>query len=536
MTASPEIFPSESERRKNYELRSIVEFLTDTDVATFRSSWACISETHHLIGQILQESKDLSVSQDLLNTFETNRRVIDHIYNPESNKPKKLANPLSAYLTKLVDFTDRIFKTHKEGPDEAPEIIRQKLDEFVREYVVKIIQDERVVLLLLLTIIYRKIQLLPTTILHQRVKRLSDILQKNKLRADKSLTILIYNLCQSSVDAINETEYAHASLYCERAVELFKLISEGAKVKEIIRGQIEDALRITTERLVNRIQEKEESDQIQIIESVVHQLTNIDLIAYLLPQLVFFLIRAQKYEDCLHHLDRIIRSKDLSRQFMNYQTAITIGHEWCDSLLKAERYSRGKVEFSYIQNQKDNIKSIFDLAKSITIPEMEDETFYNVEVERLAVTFSHLGTLFFQTGDIELAAASYERSFGTILTKKCSRNRDSVDEIMDRYKDTIHHPLNSAPMEAHSLIGVFASEKGYDFLVESQVKRYEKEGQKIKKEDLNLSTLENTQKEMIADLMDASKNKLKTKFAKQFEAYRPFIEKKYGDVKKKLKI
>ncbi|NUM81911.1 hypothetical protein HUU42_14025 [bacterium] len=530
------LFATENNRRKNYELRAIVDFLGTLDVYSGRSAWDCIAETHFLMLNILRESKDLSVSQQLLNTFETNRRVIEEIYNPTAKKSKQLALPLSSYFTKLLALKNRFLKKNVSAVVEHPDIVRNKVDEFLREYVVKLIKDQRVVFLMLLTIVFRKIKNLPTKDFRDKAIILSNILKANELRPDKALTILIYNLCQASVDALETTDYAYGSLYCERAVEVFKLIGDGSKVKEAIRAQIEEALRITTERLVNRIQEKEEIEQITIIEDVVAKLSNIDLIAYLLPQLVFFLIRAQKYEECLGYLDRILKAENLSKDFLNYQTAITIGHEWCDSLLKAERYSRGKVTFSFVQNQKDNVERVFELSKTIVVPSLEDETFYNIEIEKLAVTFSHLGTLYFLTGNVEKAAEAYEHSFGTILLKRCSRNRDSVDEILDRYKDTLHHPLNSAPMEAHPLIGLYASQKGYEFLLESQLQKYERDGIAFNRDEQNFATLDNPQKEMIADLMDATANKLKYKFQEPYQSYKIFIEQKYSDLKNRMQI
>lgn len=527
-----------NERRKNFELRAIIEFLAESGKKTNKSPWQCISEIYQLIQTILNESKDLSVSQELLNTFETNRKVIEEIYNAPHLQTKKLSNPLSAYFLKFMEIKNRFLggQTPSQQEEDSSENIDETIDQFLREYVVNLIKDPRVVFLLMVTMIYRQLQNQTSPEFKTNVAHLSDLFKKNDAQPDKLVALVIYNLCQASVDAIEETDYGHASIYCERAVELFKMLGHGSKVKNAIRSQIEDAMRITSERLVNRIQEHEESEQIQNIEYLVERLVNIDLIAYLLPKLVFFLIRAQKYEDCMRHLDRILASDDLSNDFMDYQTAITIGYEWCDSLLKAERYSRGKVDFSFFQQEKENIFKVFVLSKAVKIPDMEDETFFNVETEKLAVTFSHLGTLFFLTGSVELAAESYNKSFETILQKKCSRNRDSVDEIMDRYKDTIHHPLNSAPLEAHSLIGTFASEKGYDFLLDLQLKRWDEEGTKYNREEQNFSTLINEQKQMIADLMDSTQNKLKIRFSGPYAAYKEFIENKYNDVKNRMQI
>jgi hypothetical protein len=530
--------PVPNERRKNFELRAIIAYLSELAYQSGQSSWDCISEIYKLMNDILKQSKDLSVSQDLLSTFETNRRIIEDIYRPGNKVKINLSNPLTAYFMKLKDITDRILHPSAKNKiaAEDPEVLKQKLDTFFRDYVVALIMDQRVVLLMLMTVMYRRLQNQNTQDLRTSVARFTDILKQNAVRPDRALTLLIYNLCHSSVEAIEGTDYAHASLYCERAVELFKMIPNESKVKDAIRSQIEDAMRITTERLVNRIQEREEAEEIEIVESVVARLINIDLIAYLLPQLVFFLIRAQKYEDCMRHLDRILNAENMTGEFMDYQTAITIGFEWCDSLLKAERYSRGKVDFSFFQKEKDNITKVFKLAKSIAIPPMEDETFFNVEVEKLAVTFSHLGTLFFVTGNIEWAAESYQKSFETILLKSCSRNRDSVDEVMDRYKDTLYHPLNSAPIEAHVLIGLYASDKGYDFLLDAQLKRLEQEGTPSTREEQSMQTLINPQKQMIADLMDATQNKLRRHFQEPFAAYKPFIENKFAQIKEKMKI
>ena len=525
------------ERRKQFELRAIIEFMAEYGENRDRSPWESISEIYETIQKILKESRDLSVSQELLNTFETNRKIIEDIYNKNGRKSKILSNPLTAYFSKFLDLKNRFIRKQEDhNPGGPSENMDESIDQFIRDYVVNHIKDPRVVFLLLVTVIYRQLQHLSTHEFKSSVSRLALLFKANHAKTDQLLTLLIYNLCQASVDAIEETDYGHASVYCERSVELFKMLDEGTKVKETIRGQIEDAMRITSERLVNRIQERDESEQIQNIESLVNRLVNIDLIAYLLPKLVFFLIRAQKYEECMHHLDRILTSEDLSDDFMDYQTAITIGYEWCDSLLKAERYSRGKVDFSFFQKEKDNIRKVFDLSKSITIPDMEDETFYNMETEKLAVTFSHLGTLFFLTGSVDMAAESYNKSFETILRKRCSRNRDSVDEIMDRYKDTIHHPLNSAPIEAHSLIGVYASEKGYDYLLDLQLKKWDEEGTAYVREEQNFATLINPQKQMIADLMDSTKNKLKVHFSETYEGYKLFIETRYHDVKNRMQI
>lgn len=534
---SESVSESPDERRKNFELRAIIEFLAESGNRTHQSPWECISEIYGYIQAILRESKDLSVSQELLGAFETNRKVIEEIYNAPHLRSKNLSNPLKAYFQKLLELKNRFVGAHPVPQrKELPEDIGEAIDTFLRDYVVNLIKDSRVIFLLLVTVIYRQLQDQTTTEFKTHVAHLSDLFKKHRARPEKLLTLLIYNLCQASVDAIEETDYGHASVYCERAVELFKMLEKDSKVKNAIRSQIEDAMRITAERLVNRIQEREESEQIQNIESLVERLVNIDLIAYLLPKLVFFLIRAQKYEDCMRHLDRILEADDLSNDFMDYQTAITIGYEWCDSLLKAERYSRGKVDFSFFQKEKENIRKVFELSKAIHIPDMEDETFFNVEAEKLAVTFSHLGTLFFLTGRVELAAESYNKSFETILLKRCSRNRDSVDEIMDRYKDTIHHPLNSAPMEAHSLIGTFASEKGYDYLLNLQLKKWDEEGTAYNREEQNFSTLINEQKQMLADLMDSTKNKLKMRFSEPFESYKEFIVNKYNDVKNRMQI
>ncbi|MBL7993789.1 hypothetical protein JNM05_00315 [bacterium] len=527
----------DNERRKNFELRAIIEFLAESGIQANKSPWQCISEIYILIQAILKEGKDLSVSQDLLATFETNRRVIEDIYNAPHLKAKKLSNPLTAYFVKFLDIKNRFLQSRTEVHREPlPENIDEAIDQFLREYVVCLIKDPRVVFLLLVTLIYRKLQNQSTVEFKQNVSHLTKLFEKHEAQSDRLLTLLIYNLCQASVDAIEETDYGHASVYCERAVELFKMLGDGSKVKDAIRSQIEDAMRITAERLVNRIQEHEEAEQIQNIESLVERLVNIDLIAYLLPKLVFFLIRAQKYEDCLHHLDRILEAEDLSSDFMDYQTAITIGYEWCDSLLKAERYSRGKVDFSFFQKEKENIYKVFLFSKAVIIPDMEDETFYNVETEKLAVTFSHLGTLFFLTGRVDMAAESYKKSFETILQKRCSRNRDSVDEIMDRYKDTIHHPLNSAPMEAHSLIGIFASEKGYDYLLNLQLKKWDEEGRAYNREEQNFSTLVNEQKQMLADLMDSTQNKLKMRFSEPYAGYKEFIVNNYNVIKNRMQI
>ncbi len=527
------------ERRTNFELRAAVDFITDLESDGADDAWERIENEYHLTQKILHDGRDISVSDTLLKTFDTNYRIIADIYASRSvsDDGRSLATPFKVYFSKLKQYADRLLhKTQPEGPSRDPQEIQNKIREFLRQYIIHLLDDHRVILLLLTTIIHRRLLDRETPDFQTQAERLLKYFRSSNTKPDTVLTLLIYNLCQSSVDALNATDHATGSHYCEKAVELFKLLPDDSKVKDAIRGQIEDALRITTERLVQRIQEMPDHEQIQIIESVIQRLSNIDLIAYLLPQMVFFLIRAQKYEDCLHHLERILTAENLSRKFMNYQTAITIAHEWCDSLLKAERYSRGQVDFSFIQQQKENIQRVYDLAQSIVIPDMEDDTFYNYESERLAVTFSHLGTLFFVTGDIEKAAAAYNRSFDTIGHKKVARNRDSIDEIMDRYKDTIHHPLNSAPIEAHSLIGITASEKGYDCLMEAQLRKMEKDGQTVDRTEQSFATLDHPQKEMIADLIDAVENKLKVRFNPTYSTYRPFIESLYHNVRKKLRL
>ncbi len=523
------------ERRKMYDLRAIIDYLAESAGSRKQNAWESFSEIYDLIHRILKESRDLSVSEELLQTFESNRRIIEEIYNKDGRRFRKLSNPLLSYFGKLVDMKDRLLNK-KSGMEAGETVSGEAIDQFLREYVVHPIRDDRVVFLLLVTVIYRQLQSFTTSVFMDAVRRLGGFFEKHEARMDKTVSILIYNSCHASVDAIEETDYSHASIYCERAVELFKMLESGSKLKEAIRSQIEEAMRITSERLVNRIQEKDETEQIRIIESLVERLINIDLMAYLLPKLMFFLIRAQRYEDCMAHLDRILGSKDMTNDFMDYQTAITIGYEWCDSLLKAEKYSRGKVPFSFYQKESDNIRKVYDLASKVVVPEMEDETFFNVEIEKLAVTFSHLGTLFFLTGRVELAAECYHKSFETILRKRCSRNRDSVDEIMDRYKDTIHHPLNTAPVEAHALIGTYASEKGFDYLMELQLKKWDEDGTAYNREEQGFSTLINPQKEMISDLMDSAMHKLKVHFSEPYEGYKEFIRTRYQQVKQRMRL
>lgn len=534
MNQETTIFGKEEERRKNLELRSIVDFIHDFEQSSGRTSWESISELHQLITVILRESKDLSVSQELVSTFETNRKIIEEIYNPEVKKSKTLAHALVNYLHKLLELLhsdkDAAHKSVSETPEE------KKLDEFIRKFIIHQIHDNRALLLLLMTIVYRRIHNFNTPAFKAKAYALASLLKKNHVKPDKALTILIYNLCQASVDALEEKEYRQGIFYCERAVELFKMISEGSKIKDIIRGQIEEAMRITTERMINKIQEKPGAEQVDIVETIANELVNIDMFAYLLPQLVFFLIRAQKYESCLMHLETILAADDLTRDFLNYQTVITIGYEWCDSLLKAERYSKGKAKFSFVEKEKHNIKRLFDLVNSITVPDMEDETFYNVEIEKLAVTYSHLGTLFFLTQELDLSADAYDRSFTTILQKKCSRNRNSVDEILDRYKDAIHHPLNSAPTEAQPLIASYACERGYDFLLEAQIRKFEEEHVSFVREEQNFHTLINPQKQIISDLMESAMAKAKMPYPQKYASFKPFIQHRLHFVKEKMKL
>ncbi len=534
MTQESNLFGKEEERRKNLELRSVVEFMDDFEKSSGRTSWESISQLYELITVILRESKDLSVSQELMNSYETNRKMIEDIYNPDIKKSKALSAALTTYLHKLLEMLH--FEKGDEQPASAETPEELRLDEFIRIYIIHQIQDSRVLLLMLMTIVYRRIYNFNTPAFKAKAFTLSSMLKKNRVKPDKALTILIYNLCQASVEALEESEYSQGIFYCERSVELFKMISEGSKIKEIIRGQIEDAMRITTERMINKIQEKSGDEQVQIVESIADKLVNIDMFAYLLPQLVFFLIRAQKYETCLQHLETILTADDLTRDFLNYQTVITIGYEWCDSLLKAERYSKGKAQFSFVEKEKHNIKKVFELMNSIKVPDMEDETFYNVEIEKLAVTYSHLGTLFFLTKDVDLSADSYDRSFTAILLKKCSRNRNSVDEILDRYKDAIHHPLNSAPTEAHALIAAFACERGYDFLLEAQIEKFTEEQIEFVREEQNFHTLINPQKQIISDLMDSALNKAKMPYPQKYASFKPFIQNKLQFVKEKMKL
>ncbi len=528
------LFGKEDERRKNLELRSITAFIEEFEQSSGRTAWESISQLHTLITEILRESKDLSVSQELVATFETNRKMIEEIYNPDIKKSKTLATALSNYLHRLMEMLHREKTTGQKETSETTE--EQRLDEFLRNYVIRQIQDFRVLLLMMMTIIYRRIHNFNTPAFKAKAFTLSSLLKKNRVKPDKALTILIYNLCQASVDALEESEYRQGVFYCERAVELFKMISDGSKIKEIIRGQIEEAMRITTERMINKIQEKPSSEQVEIVETIAGELVNIEIFGYLLPQLVFFLIRAQKYESCLQHLETILSAEDLTRDFLNYQTVITIGYEWCDSLLKAERYSKGKAKFSFVEKEKHNIKRVFDLMNSISVPDMEDETFYNVEIEKLAVTYSHLGTLFFLSQEIELSSEAYDRSFTTILQKKCSRNRNSVDEILDRYKDAIHHPLNSAPTEAQPLIASFACERGYDFLLEAQIAKFTEEQIEFVREEQNFHTLINPQKQIISDLMESALGKSKTPYPQKYAAFKPFIQNKLHLVKEKMKL
>lgn len=525
----------EKERRKNHELRALIHFIVESARKTNKSSWTCISDTYDLIHRILRESRDLSVSQDLLNKFETNRRVIEDIYQKDQPLPKTLSAQLTQYFTRVFGAKQQPHGGMPDKDDPTHEF-HVKVDSFLRDYVIKQIIDSRVVFLLVVTVIYRQLKDKPTTELREDAVRFTDLFQRIDARPDRTLSIVIYNFCQASVDAIDETDYARATLYCERAVELFKRIHSASKVKNAIRSQIEDAMRITTERLINRIQEHDESEQVRIVESLVSQVINIELAAYLMPQLVFFLIRAQKYEECLEHLERIITANDLTGDFLDYQTAITLCFEWCDSLLKAERYSRGKVDFSFIDRGKTNVRRIFDLAGRITVPDMEDDTFFNVEIEKLAVIFSHAGTLFFKTGDLDDAIKAYRKSFDIISLKHCSRNRDSVDEILDRYKDMLHHPLNSAPPEAHALIATLASEKGYDLLVDSQINKRPPGAAPVRREDMNFAAIDHPQKEMVSDLIDSVGTKLKVNFSGPFESFRTPIEQIYHHVKERMQF
>ncbi len=523
------------ERRKNPELRAVIEFLVDIARRSNKSSWTCISETYDLICRILKESRDLSVSEDLQQEFESNRRIIEQIFHGESAPKRRLSGPLGHFLTKFLHMKETL-KGSERSSEESFEDFCSKVEAFLREYVIAPIGDQRVIFLLVMTVIYRELATKSTPKLRTEITLMTKMLDMHEIRSDKAVTILIYNLCQASVDAIATTDYSHATLYCERAVELFKLITGGSRLKEAIRSQIEEAMRITTERLINRIQERDESEQVRVVEDLVEQLVNIDLMSYLLPQLVFFLIRAQKYEDCLNHLERVLNAPDLSGDFMDYQTATTMCFEWCDSLLKAERYSRGQVRFSFIEREKKNIARVYQVASRIVIPQMEDETFFNVEIEKLAVTLSHLGTLYFLTGDLEQAVRAYQQSFAVIALKKCSRNRDSMDEILDRYKDIIHHPLNNAPREAHGLIATLASEKGYDILMEAHLKKLAEDAIPFNKDEQNFTTLIHPQKELIADLMDSVENKLKFAFAAPYVSYKPLIEQKFNAVKEKMQF
>ncbi len=522
------------ERRKNAELRVIVNFIAHQASLAHKTSWQCIHENYTTMNSILHDSRDLSVSDDLLGTFETNKKIIEDIYNPKKKKPLSLSSPLTAYFTKILSFKDKITRKQQASlAGESPEIIKNKLEEFLRDYVIRLIDEDRVVYLMMLSVMYRSLHAHSTLEAITKIQEFVHALEENEMKPERSLTILIYNFCQASVDAMDATDLSKGSLLCERAVEMFKLIPKDSKVKEAIRSQIEDAIRITTERLVNRLQEKDQEEEVRFIEDIVKRLVNVDIIAYIMPQLVFFLIRAQKYDECLGYLDRILEAP-ISGEFMDFQTALTIGHYWCDSLLKAERYSRGQVDFSFIEKEKDKISKVFDISLKVVIPPIEDETFYNFEIEKLSVTFSHLGTLFFLTGDILKSAEAYSRSFDTILMKRCMRNRDSVDEIMDRYKDTLFHPLNSAPPEAHPLIAVYATEKGYDFLLDSQIKKFEREGIPFELNKQNFETIENPQKEMVSDLLSSVQSKIKHNFSSKYAGFKPFIEQKLTAVKSKM--
>ncbi|HNI11135.1 MAG TPA: hypothetical protein PLL93_08330, partial [bacterium] len=99
----------------------------------------------------------------------------------------------------------------------------------------------------------------------------------------------------------------------------------------------------------------------------------------------------------------------------------------------------------------------------------------------------------------------------------------------------LFHPLNTAPPEAHPLIAMLAAEKGFDFLRDTQAEKMKNEG-KDAGEPIYYDDLINAQKELIADLMDATKNKIKHPFSAKFSSYKPFVESEFARIVGKMKI
>ena len=157
--AGPNAIP---DRRKLFDLRALIEFLAESILQQKLTTGESISEIYRTIHTILKESKDLSVSGELLTTFETNRKVIEEIYNKDGLQNRTLSAPLLSYFDKVVEMKDRLsnekdaLKTESEKPNTTD------LDSFIREYVVIPIKDSRIVFLLLVTVIYRQMQNLST--------------------------------------------------------------------------------------------------------------------------------------------------------------------------------------------------------------------------------------------------------------------------------------------------------------------------------------------------------------------------------------
>lgn len=527
------IAPLQEERRSNGEIRSLVNILAQLAVESNKSSWHCIRETYADLLHLFHQNHEVRVSAPLLRTFEKNRRTLETVYNPTSVTGTHKQGPLREYWNKIIQMRPKT--NEKPVRKETDETVRANYAQFLRQNVISLIEDQRILVLLLVGLLSRRLHHRSTSDIRKTIQQFESDLKSHHARSDRAMSILIYSLCQTAMHTSLAADFAQGSLLCERAIELFRLLPDYPRLRKELHLQLQEALRVSTERVVNRLQEKVLDEEIEIIEDLASKLSNPELVAYVMPQLVFFLLRGQRYEECLSRMDGVLQTVTENKEFVDYISAITIGHYWCDALLKAERYSRGEVNFSFIEREKDNFARVLDVVKTARVPDLGDETLYNVEIEKLAVSLSHLGTLYFQTGNIPQASACYTLSFENILLKKCSRNRDSVDEIMDRYKDTLFHPLNTAPPEAHPLIAMLAAEKGFDFLRDTQVEKMKNEG-KDAGEPIYYDDLINAQKELIADLMDATKNKIKHPFSAKFSSYKPFVESEFARIVGKMKI
>ena len=69
-----------------------------------------------------------------------------------------------------------------------------------------------------------------------------------------------------------------------------------------------------------------------------------------------------------------------------------------------------------------------------------------------------------------------------------------------------------------------------------QLKKWDEEGRAYSREEQNFSTLVNEQKQMLADLMDSTQNKLKMRFSEPYAGYKEFIVNNFNDIKNRMQI